>query len=337
MGPSLTSTPSHVHALPFRLEVHVGPGDFRAEMARDVARGLSAPSKELQPKYFYDARGSALFEQITETDEYYQPRTERSILERIAPEVITRRGIDEVVELGAGSARKTETLLRALHARNAVARYIPFDVDPHMLVDTAGRLAALLPGLTVHAVAGDFERHLGTIPSGSGRRLIVFLGGTVGNFSPSERGGFIGEVAKLLDPGDMLLVGTDLVGEVARIEAAYNDASGVTSEFNLNALRVLNRELGADFDLDHFVHDARYEHSSDCIEMFARATAPQRVRVHELDLDISLADGEEIRTEISCKFTRDTVAKMYESGGLTLTEWHTDPREWFAVSLATRE
>ncbi len=337
MGPSLTSSRTDVDALPFSVEVHVGPGDFRVEMARDVARGLSAASKELQPKYFYDARGSALFEQITETAEYYQTRTERSILERIAPEVITRHGIDEVVELGAGSARKTETLLRALHARNAAARYIPFDVDPHMLVDTAGRLSALLPGLSVHAVAGDFERHMATIPSPSGRRLIVFLGGTVGNFSPGARGGFISKVAQLMDPGDLLLVGTDLVGDVARIEAAYNDATGVTSDFNLNALRVLNRELGADFDLGHFVHDARYDHAQDCIEMFARATLAQRVRVEELGLDLAFAEGEEIRTEISCKFTRESVSQMYESGGLKLAEWHTDPNQWFAVSLAARD
>ncbi|MDH3228025.1 MAG: L-histidine N(alpha)-methyltransferase [Thermoleophilia bacterium] len=337
MEPPLTPPRAQLDAMPYFLEVHVGPGDFRAEMARDVSRGLSASPKELQPKCFYDARGSALFEQITELPEYYQTRTERSILERIAPEVITRYGIDEVVELGAGSARKTETPLRAMHACNASSRYIPFDVDPHMLLDTAGRVSALLPGLGVHAVAGDFERHLGTIPVGAGMRLVVFLGGTIGNFSPSSRGGFISTVAQLLDPGDLLLVGTDLVGDVERIEAAYNDAAGVTSDFNLNALKVLNRELGADLDLDHFVHDARYDHASDCIEMFARATAAQTVRVGELDLEVDFALGEEMRTEISCKFTRESAAQMYESGGLKLAEWHTDPKEWFAVSLAIRD
>ena len=321
--------------LPFRLDVHVGPGDFRAEMARDVARGLTASPKELQPKYFYDARGSALFERITELPEYYQTRTERGILERVGAELIERHAIGEIVELGAGSARKTETLLRALHAGERPGRYVPFDVDPHMLVDTAGRLAALLPGLEVHAVAGDFERHLAEIPDSPGGRLVVFLGGTIGNFAPDARASFVGEVASLLEPDDVLLIGTDLVGDIPRIELAYNDPAGVTADFNLNALTVLNRELGANFDRARFVHDARYDAGCDCIEMFARALEPQRVRLDAVDLDISLDAGEEIRTEISCKFTRESVGAMYAAAGLELIEWHTDPDGWFGVSLAT--
>jgi L-histidine N-alpha-methyltransferase len=337
VGPTLTPEPTRIAAQPYCLEVHVGPGDFRAEMARDVSRGLTASPKELQPKYFYDARGSALFEQITELPEYYQTRTERSILERIAPGVIARYGIEELVELGAGSARKTETLLRAMHAGSAAPRYIPFDVDPHMLVDTAGRLSASLPGLRVHAVAGDFERHLAAIPASRGRRLIAFLGGTIGNFDPGGRSGFVAEAAALLDRGDVLLVGTDLVGDAARIEAAYNDAAGVTAEFNLNALAVLNRELGADFDIGRFAHEARYDPRCDCMEMLARAKVSHRVRVAQLDLEVDFAAGEEMRTEISCKFTGESVAAMYEEAGLRLLEWHTDPKGWFAVSLAIRD
>ena len=319
---------------PFRLDVHVGPGDFGVELVNDARGGLTSTPKELQPKYFYDAAGSAMFEEITRTPEYYQTRTERTILESIAGDLIASNGIAELVELGAGSARKTEVLLAAIHARANDGRFIAFDVDPHTLVDTAGRLAAQLPGLDVHAVAGDFERHLSHIPPRQGPRLVVFLGGTLGNFSPAARGDFVARLGRLLEPGDRVLIGHDLVGDISRIEAAYNDAGGVTDRFNLNALTVLNRELDGDFDVSRFRHVARYNPDCDCMEMFLRSEVDQTVTLARLGLRVEFVAGEKMRTEISCKFTREAVDHMYAAAGLRLVDWYPDERDWFACSLA---
>lgn len=323
---------------PYRLDVHPGAG-AGGDLAADVRAGFAGPRKTLPPKYFYDEAGSELFERITQVPEYYQTRTELSILRAIAPELVERHGVTELVELGSGASRKTEALLDAV-CRGAGAdlvRYVPFDVCPEAILDAAGRLASRYDALRIHGVAGDFACHLGHIPpKGDGVRLVAFLGGTVGNLEPGARAPFLSGVAELLDEDDLLLVGTDLAGDPARIVPAYDDAQGVTAAFNLNLLRVLNRELGADFDLGAFEHVAAYEEDPARIEMRLRAVRAQRVRFADLDLEVEFAAGEEMRTEISCKFTRETVAGMYEDAGLELVEWHPDPRGWFAVSVARR-
>ena len=322
---------------PYRLDVHpLGAGD--QGLAEDARVGLAATPKSLPPKHFYDERGSDLFERITRLPEYYQSRAELSVLERIAPALVERHAISELVELGSGASRKTQALLDAMRDARSLHRYVPFDVCPEAILAAAGRLAEAYPGLDVHGVAGDFDRHLPGVPerSGAARRLVAFLGGTIGNLEPDARTPFLESVAELMEPGDLLLVGTDLAGDPERIRRAYDDAEGVTAEFNLNVLRVLNRELDADFDLDAFAHVAIYDGGPPWIEMRLRSLTDQVVRVGALDMDVAFAAGEEMRTEISCKFTREAVEGMYASAGLELAEWHEDARGWFAVSLARR-
>lgn len=322
---------------PYRLDVHpLGAGD--QGLAEDARVGLAATPKSLPPKHFYDERGSDLFERITRLPEYYQSRAELSILERIAAGLVERHAISELVELGSGASRKTQALLDAMRDARSLHRYVPFDVCPEAILAAAGRLAEAYPGLDVHGVAGDFDHHLPGVPerSGAARRLVAFLGGTIGNLEPGARTPFLESVAELMEPGDLLLVGTDLAGDADRIRRAYDDAEGVTAEFNLNVLRVLNRELDADFDLDAFAHVAIYDEGPPWIEMRLRSLADQVVRVGALDMDVAFAAGEEMRTEISCKFTRGAVEGMYASAGLELAEWHEDARGWFAVSLARR-
>lgn len=322
---------------PYRLDVHpIGAGE--QGLAEDARAGLAATPKSLPPKHFYDERGSDLFERITRLPEYYQSRAELSILTRIADGLVARHGVSELVELGSGASRKTRALLDAMRDARSLGRYVPFDVCPEAILAAAGRLAEAYPGLDVHGVAGDFDRHLPGVPARarSGRRLVAFLGGTIGNLDPEARTPFLESVAELMEPGDLLLVGTDLAGDPGRIQPAYDDAEGVTAEFNLNVLRVLNRELDADFDLDAFAHVALYDPGPPWIEMRLRSLADQVVRIEALDMDVAFAEGEEMRTEISCKFTRATVDAMYADAGLRLEEWHEDDRGWFAVSLARR-
>jgi L-histidine N-alpha-methyltransferase len=306
-------------------------------LAADARRGLTASPKSLPPTYFYDPRGSELFERITRLPEYYQTRAELRILRRIAAGMTARHGVGELVELGSGASRKTAVLLDAMRDAGTLERYVPFDVCPEAILAASGRLADAYPGLEVHGVAGDFGRHLPCVPErGAAPRLVAFLGGTIGNLEPGSRAPFLRTVAELMDPDDLLLVGTDLAGDAARIRSAYDDAAGVTAQFNLNLLRVLNRELDADFDLDAFAHVAIYDPEPAWIEMRLRSLADQVVAVRALDLEVPFAEGEEMRTEISCKFTRPAVAAMYADAGLELVEWHEDPRGWFAVSLARR-
>ena len=306
-------------------------------LVADARRGLAATPKSLPPVYFYDERGSELFERITRLPEYYQTRTEMRILRRVAPEVVARHGVGELVELGSGASRKTAALLDAMRDGGVLERYVPFDVCAEAILAASGRLAGAYPGLEVHGVAGDFGRHLSCVPEKrSVPRLVAFLGGTIGNFEPGSRAPFLQSVAELMDRDDVLLVGTDLAGDAARIQPAYDDAEGVTAEINLNLLWVLNRELDADFDLDAFAHVAIYDPEPPWVEMRLRSLADQVVTVRALGMEVPFAEGEEMRTEISCKFTRTAVAGMYADAGLELVEWHEDPRGWFAVSTARR-
>ena len=319
-----------------RIEVHLGPEDLRAALQRDVATGLTSVPKELPPKYFYDARGSELFDRITRLPEYYPTRCERSILEERAGEIARLTGADTLVELGSGTSEKTHLLLDALAGAGRLRRIVAFDVSEPTLRQAAAALAGEYPQAEVTAVVGDFEHHLRTIPAG-GRRLVAFLGGTIGNLAPKERAQFLGEVAALMVPGDGLLLGTDLVKDVGRLQAAYDDAAGVTAEFNRNVLHVVNRELGADFDPEGFAHVARFDVDEEWIEMWLRATDAHTVTIGDLGLTVDYAAGEAMRTEISAKFRREGVEAELGDADLAMTRWWTDGGDDFAVSLSFKE
>ena len=308
-------------------------GDERA-LADDVLDGLTRPFKELPPKHLYDAIGADLFDRICEQPEYYPTRTERSILLDRAAEIVALTGASELVELGSGTAAKTRILLQAMGDAGTLRRYVPIDVTEGMVRDVARQLTEEHPELTVHGIVGDFERHLHHLPRPDGPRIIAFLGGTLGNFTPGSRRRFLRALAKLLRPQDHLLLGTDIVKDPAIIEAAYNDAAGVTAAFNRNVLRVVNRELDGDFDPEAFEHVAFFDREREWIEMRLRASRKLSVHVGALDLDLDFAPREEIRTEISAKFTPERLRSEFAAAGLELVELLTDPDGMFAVSLS---
>jgi L-histidine N-alpha-methyltransferase len=321
-----------------RIDVHLAPDSGERQLAYDVLDGLTKPLKELAPKHFYDSRGSALFERICELPEYYPTRCELSILREQAGSIVAAAGAPgELVELGSGATTKARLLLDAMSdAGNVALRYVPFDVSERMIHEAAGELAERYPGLAVHGVVGDFERHLDRIPPAADDvpRVVALLGGTIGNFPPGSRRRFLASIAKLLRPGDHLLLGTDLVKDPGVIEAAYDDAAGVTAEFNRNLLHVINRELDADFDPSRFEHVAFFNREQEWIEMRLRALEACSVRVEALELDVSFHAGEELRTEISAKFTRERLEADYAAAGLELAHWATDAEGHFAVTLA---
>jgi L-histidine N-alpha-methyltransferase len=313
--------------------VHLDPGALAAQMADDVRAGLTVTPKTLPPKYFYDARGSALFDQITRLPEYYPTRTERTILEARVDDVARLTGAETLVELGSGTSEKTRLLLRALSRGGTLRRFVPFDVDPVVLEEASAAVAREFPGVDVEPVVGDFERHLAELPRHP-RRLLAFLGSTIGNLDPQQRATFLEDVRRTLSDGDAFLLGTDLVKDPARLVAAYDDAQGVTAAFNKNVLSVLNRELGADFDLDSFEHVALWDPEREWIEMRLESLRHQRVRLETLDVGIELAMGEQVRTEVSAKFRRAGVVAELAAAGLQVTEWWTDPAGDFALSLS---
>jgi L-histidine N-alpha-methyltransferase len=319
-----------------RIDVHVGDGAPRS-LPDDVLDGLTRPFKELPPKHLYDARGAELFDRICDLPEYYPTRTERAILHRYADLIVCRTGMAELVELGSGTAAKTRVLLSAMEQADTLWRYVPFDVAEQVVRDCAGALADEYPEMAIHGIVGDFERHLPEVPPPEpGRpRVVAFLGGTIGNFPPGARRRFLRALARLLSPGDYLLLGTDLVKDIDVLEAAYDDADGVTAEFNRNVLHVLNRELDADFPTEHFEHVAFFDPDREWIEMRLRARRACHVRIAALDLEIEFARGEELRTEISAKFTRKRVQADFAASGLELAEWFTDDEQLFALSLAS--
>jgi L-histidine N-alpha-methyltransferase len=303
--------------------------------ANDVLDGLTKPFKELPPKYLYDDRGSELFEQITEQPEYYPTRAELQILRDRAAEIVDRTGAGELVELGAGASTKARVLLDAMRAAGTLRRYVPLDVSEAVVVGAARTLATDYPGLEVSGVVGDFERDLDHVGrAGDTRRLVALLGGTIGNFPPGTRRAVLTKIGSLLADGDHLLLGTDLVKDPAVIEAAYNDAAGVTAEFNRNMLRVLNREFDGDVPVENFEHVAFYDRRQQWVEMRLRAIRPCSARLAALDLRVDFAAGEELRTEISAKFTPERVRADLEASGLELSELLTDPEQLFAISLS---
>jgi L-histidine N-alpha-methyltransferase len=306
-------------------------------LAYDVLDGLTQPFKELPPKHFYDARGSELFERICELPEYYPTRAEREILLTRADEIAHRTGAGDLVELGSGSPDKARILLSAMSRADHLRRYVPLDVSESVVEQAAQQLVEEFPGLEVHGVIGDFERHLGQVPASEGSpRIVALLGGTIGNFRPGSRRRLLRDIGGLLGAEDYLLLGTDLVKDPAVIEAAYDDAAGVTAEFNRNVLRVINRELAADFSPDAFEHIAFFDRQHEWVEMRLRAERPCTVLIAALGLRIHFAAGEELRTEISAKFTSSRVEADLAAAGLALDRWYMDSGERFALSLAKR-
>ncbi|WP_327301283.1 L-histidine N(alpha)-methyltransferase [Streptomyces goshikiensis] len=304
-----------------------------AALREDVLRGLTQARKVLPPKWFYDARGSELFEEITRLPEYYPTRAEREILLARAGEIASASGARTLVELGSGSSEKTRHLIEAMPALDT---YIPVDVSESALRGAAEVLLAEHPGLRVHALLADFTRAL-QLPDSPGPRLVVFLGGTIGNLLPAERARFLASVRAMLSPGDALLLGTDLVKDEDVLVAAYDDAQGVTAEFNKNVLTVIDRELGADFHTADFAHVAVWNREEQWIEMRLRARSEALVKIRSLDLVVPFAAGEEILTEVSAKFRQEGIRKELLSAGLELTQWWTDSEGRFALSLSVAE
>jgi L-histidine N-alpha-methyltransferase len=317
------------------LSNHLAADSAAVALRRDVYNGLTQTPKALPPKWFYDSVGSELFDQITRLPEYYPTRTEAQILRDHSAEIAAASGADTLVELGSGTSEKTRLLLRALRDTGSLRRFIPFDVDAGMLQAASSAILDEYPGIEIDAVCGDFEEHLDKIPR-VGRRLVVFLGSTIGNLTPGPRAEFLSALSDTLAEGDTLLLGTDLVKDPGRLIRAYDDSAGVTARFNRNVLAVVNRELVADFDLEAFDHVANWNADEERIEMWLRAGSAQRVRVAALDLTVDFAAGEEMLTEVSCKFRQQGVVDELAAAGLKRSHWWTDPAGDFGLSLSTK-
>jgi L-histidine N-alpha-methyltransferase len=305
-------------------------------MVEEVRSGLARrPLPELPCKYFYDERGSALFEAITELPEYYQTRTETALLATHAGAIVEAVDPRELAELGSGAGRKIRLFLDAMRARGRLERVTLLEINEPYLRDSVSRLQADYPEAVVSGVAGDFVHDLEALGPGGGR-LLLFLAGTIGNLCPGDLPAFFRDASRVLAPGDGFLVGVDLVKDEARLHAAYNDEAGVTAEFNLNILRVLNARLGADFDPADFEHRAFYDPRCQWIEMRLRARRDVTASVPVAGIELSLAPGDEIRTELSCKYTRESLAARLPGSGLALEKWITDPEHLFASALLRR-
>lgn len=323
------------HAGALSLSNHLSADSAANALRRDVLDGLTSRPKSLPPKWFYDAIGSDLFDQITRLPEYYPTRAEAEILRNRSADIAAASGADTLVELGSGTSEKTRMLLDALRDRGSLRRFIPFDVDASVLAAAGSALQTEYPGLEIEAVCGDFEKHLDKIPH-VGRRLVAFLGSTIGNLTAGPRGDFLAALSDTLQPGDSLLLGTDLVKDADRLVRAYDDSAGVTASFNRNVLAVVNRELDADFDLEKFAHVAVWNAGDERIEMWLRATEAQRVRVRDLELTVEFDAGEAMLTEVSCKFRREGVEAELGAAGLRMTHWWTDAAGDFGLSLSTK-
>ncbi|MDC9004941.1 L-histidine N(alpha)-methyltransferase [Mycobacterium marinum] len=317
------------------LSNHLAEDSVYLALRRDVFDGLQKSPKSLPPKWFYDAVGSELFDQITRLPEYYPTRAEAQILRARSADIAAASSADTLVELGSGTSEKTRLLLNALRDRGLLQRFVPFDVDESVLSAAANAIQSEYAGIEINAVCGDFEEHLAEIPTG-GRRLFVFLGSTIGNLTPGPRAEFLAGLAAVMRPGDTLLLGTDLVKDTDRLIRAYDDAAGVTARFNRNVLAVVNRELDADFNVDAYQHIARWNSVEERIEMWLRAEGRQRVRVRALGLTVDFAAGEEMLTEVSCKFRPEGVNSELDAAGLRRIQWWTDEAGDFGLSLATK-
>lgn len=315
------------------VRVCMDDAEARVRLLEDARSGLAAAPKDLPPKWFYDDEGSRLFEEITRLPEYYPTRAEREILVDRAAEIADVAGAEVLVELGSGAAVKTRILLDALHPAGTT-RYLPFDVCEPVVRQSGAELAGSYEQLSVLGVVGDFERHLHLVPRW-GRQLIAFLGGTIGNLLPHQRRGFLRQVRALMDPGDHLLLGADLVKDHDRLVAAYDDAAGVTARFNRNVLSVLNRQLDADFDPEGFEHVALWDDENEWIEMRLRSRDDQTVNAVGLGTRIAFRRGEEMRTEVSAKFRREGIMAELHEAGLKVVRFWTDRAGDFSLVLAS--
>ena len=305
----------------------------RHSFAEDVRRGLTREPKVLYPKYFYDERGSRLFEKICKLPEYYQTRTERKILDRVSPEIVRKYRPTTLIEYGAGAATKTRILLDAMRKDNTLERYVPIDVSSEFLTSVADRLSADYPELQVHGLTGDFLEPI-DLPYRQEPRIIAFLGSTIGNLNDAETDDFLHLLTAQMTENDVFLLGTDLVKDTDALEAAYDDSQDVTAEFNKNMLRRINRELDGGFDLNAFEHVAVYNEEEAQIEIYLKSLEEQTVTIGALDLDVHFERDETLRTEISCKYDKARVTRLLRQSGLVITDWFTDPREYFAVSIS---
>lgn len=319
----------------YRIDQHHNADSPSRIVEEDIRRGLTGNPKSLPSKYFYDSQGSALFERITQLSEYYLTRVEQGLIMSYAEEVMAWVHPQEVVELGSGSTTKIRLLLDAPSTADHLTRYIPFDFNEQVVQSALGTLAQTYPLLQAHGIVGDFEKHLTYLPSAVGRRLIVFLGSTIGNLDPQARHDFLVQVRRQLASGDRLLLGVDLVKDTAVLEAAYNDSKGVTEEFNRNILRVVNRAVHADFRPAAFHHHAFYNQQASRIEMHLTPESLQTVNLKDLGLRICISPDETIWTESSYKFTRESTTAMLAEAGLRIERWYTDCDRWFALVLAT--
>jgi L-histidine N-alpha-methyltransferase len=319
----------------FALSNYIAAGTAAEALRQDVSRGLRSQPKSLPPKWFYDSIGSDLFDQITRLPEYYPTRAEAQILRAQSSTIVEAGGADTLVEIGSGTSEKTRMLLSAMSTAGRLKRFIPLDFDSGVLESAGAALHHSWPDLEIIAVCGDFERHLTKIPGG-GRRMFVFLGSTIGNLTPGPRERFLKALADVMEVGDSLLLGTDLVKDVGRLVRAYDDSAGVTARFNRNVLSVINRELAADFRPAEYHHVARWNAELERIEMWLRAESPQRVTVAALNLVAEFASGEEMLTEVSCKFRRDGVVRELADAGLWQTHWWSDSMGDFGLSLAVK-
>ena len=315
--------------------VALDPGWAVAGLVDDVIRGLAQVPRSLSPKWLYDDRGSLLFDAITRLPEYYPTEREREILGARAGEIARASGATTVVELGSGTSDKTRTLLDAFASTGQLERFIPVDVSEGILRQAAADISREYAGVTVHAVVGDFTQHLEILPA-EGRRIVVFLGGTIGNLDPHERAQFLRSLSATLDPGESVLLGTDLVKDLDRVVAAYDDSQGVTAEFVRNSLRVVNRELDADFDVDSFSYVPYWDPREERMDLRLRTEKPQHVCIPGAELEIDLAAGEEIRIEISSKFRIEGIRSELSAVGLDVVESWTDEAGDFALTLAVR-
>ena len=316
------------------IDVHLNNQD-PVSAREEIRAGLLSTPRTLPTKYFYDDRGSALFEQICEAPEYYPTRTEHQLLTTIADEVVAKTGAEELVELGSGAATKTRVLLDAMARANQLRFYVPFDFSEGIVRRVAQELVEEYEGLRVHGVVGDFLAHLEHIPQ-RGRRLVVFLGGTVGNLGPEAAQTFLASVFHEMDPGEFFLLGVQLITDVSRLEAAYNDSAGLSAAFNKNMLSSLKIVIGAEFDPDAFDHMARFNHSEHRIEMHLRSVRKQMIPIPELGLTLRLEEGETILTEISTKYTRHHVEALLTQAGFSPVAWYTDPAHLHGLALAQK-
>ncbi|MFV2000465.1 MAG: L-histidine N(alpha)-methyltransferase [Acidimicrobiia bacterium] len=319
----------------FTLERLSEPSDFLAQMVKDVTRGLTGKNKSIPSIYFYDDHGSELFEQITTLPEYYLTRAETEILVTHAERIMNLTQPDELMEIGAGFARKTRLLLAAMHNTGEGRRYVPIDVSDAALKHAGDALTGAYPWLTVNAYVGDFMLDLHHVPH-QGRRVVAFLGSTIGNLPPDQRHAFLDEVATSLNPGDAFLLGVDLVKDEQVMIDAYSDSQGISAQFNKNVITVVNRNLNGDLPLASFVHETRFNAELSCMEQSLRATRDITATLSAIDLDVEIAAGESIHTEFSCKFTEDSISREVTAAGLSVSSVLTDPRGRFALVFATK-